>query len=154
MNITDLKVKGGNFAMVLNGSIADDKLQAVVDDGISYIAERGGLSKVFKGVKDRKTVAFSVDMAKTVEAKMKEAFKGICDDLSVAVSAREWSEGAGGAQAKAQAAYDEMLKLNLPIESALAVAKAVHAGFVPAAKTAEVVAPTLPEQDPEVPMEG
>lgn len=156
MKITNLKVKGGNFAAVINGELLADKLQSLVESGVDYEAERKGMSKVFKGVKVRTQVVYTPEASLAFQQKLVEGLKEFftADSLDVKVSAREWSEGAGGAQAKAQAAYAEMLALGMTAENAMKVAVKVHAGFVvtTAAKVEEIAPAATVSTD--APMEG
>lgn len=154
MNIKDKKIRAGNFLATLNGTIAADKVEELIEDGLSFRLERDGLSKVFKGVKERNSVAYSADMAAVVKAKLADAMKGFFADLEVVITAREWSEGAGGAQKKAQAAYDEMLALGLDAGMSLKVAQKVHAGFAPGAKAEEKIEAPAIESEAEKPMDA
>lgn len=127
----EIVIKGGRFQATLsNVDISDAKLEELLADGLSFNGERGGWSKVFNGVKDRMTVAYSDDAAKVVENKLKEAFKDF-GTMDVTITARKFSANAGGAAAKAREAYDEMKKLGVTDEIALAVAKKLDTKFDP-----------------------
>jgi hypothetical protein len=139
MKIKDsIVIKGGKFQATLsNVDILDSKVAELLADGLSFNGERGGWSKVFRGVKDRMTVAYSDDAAKVVEAKLTEAFKDF-GTMTITIAPRVLSPNAGGTAAAARKAYDEMIALGVSVEIATAVAKKVDAKFDPAAK-AEVL---------------
>lgn len=154
MKITNLIVKGGNFKASVSGEVLESKLQALVESGVDYEAERQGMSKVFKGVEKRNSVAYSADMAANFTAKLTAGLTSFftAGTLVVETSAREWSAGAGKQQASAQAAYDEMLILGMTPAQALSVAKKVMPTFEPTAAKVEAIAAPAAETVEETPV--
>lgn len=149
--ITNLKLQGGNFVATVSGDVKADKLQAVLEAGITK-AGYGAWGKVFKGVKTWGSVAFSADGKAVVEKKLREELEKLLDGLTIEVG-QHTKKNPGKAE-MAKAAYDASLAdplfATLPDEMrkliALKAAQSHQADFDPTKVEAPAsIAPT-PEQ--------
>lgn len=123
-----------NFDAKVELELKEEHVAKLLGIGLTYQTELKGYSPAFKGVKERKKVQFNADTAAAVKASIEKGLAELAVDglVVVTVTKHQWSAGAGGLKEKAQAAYDQGIKLGIGPDIALAMAKAVFADFVPA----------------------
>jgi hypothetical protein len=103
------EIKSGNFAASIEGTLTTDAklVGELLEAGLQATIEREVLSKVFKGVAKRSSVAFTADSAKVFSDKLRDAVaKFFGPDLNVGNATKRvfTAEPVG---VKARKAYDE-----------------------------------------------